>query len=85
MLCYVLELELELVMYWRAKGNNIIPCLDDLLFLIFGYKACLDMARIAGEDMRLAGLTINWDKSECTPLHERLHLGFDVDLASGVF
>jgi len=44
------------------------------------------MARIIVEkDTRLAGLTINWDKSDDTPLHERLHLGFTVDLASGLF
>ena len=33
--------------------------------------------------MRPAGLTINWDKSDGTPVHGRLHLGFDVDLVFG--
>jgi len=76
----------DLVMYWRANtGINIIPHLDDLLYLIFGYKACLDMARIVEEDMRLASLTINSDKSDDTPSHEHLHFGFGVDLASGLF
>jgi hypothetical protein len=37
------------------------------------------------EDKRRAGLTINWDKSDGTPKHDRLHLGFDVDLAAGLF
>jgi len=72
-------------MYWRADIIIILPYLDDLLFLIFGYNACLDMARIVDEDMRLAGLNINWDKSDGIPLHERLYLGFDVDFASGLF
>jgi len=43
------------------------------------------MPRFFEEDTRLSGLTINCDKSDGTPLHERLHLGFDVDLAFGLF
>jgi len=35
--------------------------------------------------VRLSGLTINCDKSDGTPLHERLHLCFDVDLSFGLF
>ena len=46
------------------------------------YDAFLDLARIVKEDIRLAGLTINWDKSDGNPLHECLYLGFDVDLVS---
>ena len=49
----------ELVRYWRAKRSYTLPYLDDILFLIFDYKACLDMTRIGEEGMRLAGLTIN--------------------------
>jgi len=37
------------------------------------------------EDMRLADLTINCRKSDGNPLHERIHLGFVVDLAEGLF
>jgi hypothetical protein len=69
------------MIYWRANGINILP---RLFLLVFGYKACLDIARIVEKDMCLAGLNINWDKSDGTPLHERLYLGFDVDLASGI-
>ena len=75
----------EMLMYCKAKEINILPCLDDILFLIFGYKACLELARIFEEDIRLAGLTIECDKSDGTPFYERLHLGFDVNLASGLF
>jgi hypothetical protein len=35
--------------------------------------------------MRLAGLSINLDKSDNVPLHERIHLGFVVNLADGLF
>jgi len=57
--------------------------MDDLPFLIFGYKARLAFFE---EDMRLAGLLINWDKSDGTLLHRRLHLDFiDVDIAFGIF
>ena len=30
----------ELVMFWRARGINILSYLDDLLFLITGCDAC---------------------------------------------
>ena len=30
----------ELVRYWRAEGNNILPYLNDLLFIITGCEAC---------------------------------------------
>ena len=72
-------------MYWRAKGINILSYLDDLMFLITGYNACNLLARIVEEYMRLAGMLINWDKSGNEPLHERLHLGFVVDLTHGLF
>jgi hypothetical protein len=49
----------ELVMYWRSKGINILPYLDDLLFLILGFDAGCLLAKIFREDMRRAGLTIN--------------------------
>jgi len=75
----------ELVMYWRAKGINILPYLDDLLFLICGFEVGIRLARIVEKDMRLAGLSINWDKSDNTPLQERVHLGFLVNLAEGLF
>jgi hypothetical protein len=75
----------ELVMYWRAKGINILPYLDDLLFLITGCEACRALARIVAEDMRLAGLSINWEKSDEIPSQERVHLGFVVNLAEGLF
>ena len=29
----------ELVMYWRSRGVNILPYLDDFIFLIMGYDA----------------------------------------------
>ena len=75
----------ELVMYWRARGINILPYLDDLLVMITGCEACRTLARIVEEEMRLAGLTINWEKSDGTPLQERIHLGFVVNLAEGLF
>ena len=43
------------------------------------------MPRIVKKDMLFAGLTINGDKKDGTPLHERLHFGFDVDLAFMLF
>jgi hypothetical protein len=75
----------ELVMYWRAKGINILPYLDDLLFLICGYEEGIRLRSIIERDMRLAGLSINWDKSDNNPLQERIHLGFVVNLAEGLF
>jgi len=75
----------ELVMYRRSKGINILPYLDDFLFPIMGYDVGCLLAKIGKEDMRRAGLTINWDKSDDTPKHGRSHLRFDVDLANGLF
>ncbi len=75
----------ELVMYWRAKGINILPYLDDLLFLIAGYEACRQLARMVEYDMRLAGLSIKWEKSDGIPSQERIHLGFVVNIAGGLF
>ena len=66
------------------KGKNTLPCLDDLMFLIVVYNSCNLSARIVEEITRLAGLSINWDKSDNKPLHGRLHLGFVVDLAEGL-
>ncbi len=65
----------ELVMYWRAKGINILPYLDDLLFLVTRCEACRRLARIVEHDIRLAGLSINEDKSDGVPSQERIHLG----------
>ena len=48
------------------------------------YVGCL-LAKIDEIDMRRTGLTNNWDKSDGNLKHERLHLGFDVDLAAGLF
>ena len=76
---------LELEMYWKSKGINIIPYLEDFLILIMGYDVGCLLAKIVKEAMRRAGLAINWDKSDDTPKHERRHLGFDVDLADGLF
>ena len=50
-----------------------------------GYNACNLLARLAEEDMSLVDLTHSWDKSNNEPLHERLHLGFVVDIAEGLF
>jgi len=72
-------------MYWRARGINILPYLEDFLFLKMGYDDGCLLAKIVEEDMRRAGLTINWDNSDGNPKHERLHLGFDVDLLAGLF
>ena len=57
----------ELAMYWRAKGINKLPYLDDLQFIITGCEACRRLARIVEKDMRLAGLTINREKSDGIP------------------
>jgi hypothetical protein len=75
----------ELVMYWRARCIIILPYLDDLLFMITGCEACRTLARIVEEEMRLSGLTIHWEKSDGTLIQERIHLGFVVNLAEGLF
>jgi hypothetical protein len=72
-------------MYGRAKSINILPYLDYLMFLIAGYNACSILARIIEEDMRLAGLSINRDRSDNETRYERSHLGFLVYLAEGIF
>ncbi len=72
-------------MYWRAKRINILPYLDDLLFLITGCESCRKLARIVEHDMRLAGLSINEEKSDGVPSQERIHLGFVVNLSEGLF
>ena len=54
----------ELVMYWRAREINILPYLDDFLFLIIRYDSGCLLAEIVEEDMRRAGLIINRDKSD---------------------
>jgi hypothetical protein len=55
------------------------------MFLVSGYNACNLLDCIVKEDMRLAGLSTNWDKSDNELLHECLHLGFVVDHAQGFF
>ena len=40
----------ELVMFWRSRGINILPYLDDFLFLIMGYDAGCLLAKIVEED-----------------------------------
>ena len=75
----------ELVMHWRARGINILPYLDGFIFLFIAYDVGCLLAKILEEDMRRAGLTINRDKSDGTPKHERLHLGFDVNITTELF
>ena len=75
----------ELGVYWTAKGIYILPYLDYFLFLVMGYDARCLLAKIIEENIRRAGLTINRDKSDGVPTHDRLHLGFDVNLAAGLF
>ena len=50
-----------------------------------GYDDGRLLAKIVKEDMRLAGLTVNWVKSDGINSHERLHLGLDVELVAGLF
>ena len=46
----------------------------------------MPLGQIIKEDMRRASsCTINWDKSDDTHRHEQIHLGFNVDLANGLF
>ena len=73
------------MMYWRAIGINILQYLDDFFSLVMGYDFGCPLAKIVEEDIRSAGLTINWDKGDGTPQQERLHLGFDIDLAAELF
>jgi hypothetical protein len=75
----------ELVMFWRAKGVNILPYLDDFFFLKKGFAPCRLVAIMVEHDMALAGLKINWDKSSGVPSLTHFHLGFDVDLELGMF
>ena len=75
----------ELVMYWRSKGTNILPYLDDFLILMMGYDVGCLLANIVKEEMHRAGLAISWDISDDKHKHEQTHLGFDVDLANGSF
>jgi hypothetical protein len=72
-------------MFWRSKGINILPYLDDFLFLIMAYDDGCLLAKIVEENMRCAGLAINQSKSDGTPKHDRVYLGFDADLAAGLF
>ncbi len=72
----------ELVVYWRAKGIYILPYLDVFIFLIMRFDVGWPLAKIVEEDMCRAGFTINWNKSDGAPKHERLHLRFDVDMAA---
>ena len=72
-------------MYWRARGINILPYLDDFLFLIMGCDVECLLANIVEEDMRRSGLATNQDKRDGTPKHDRVHLGFDMDMAAGLF
>ncbi len=72
-------------MYGRAKGINILPYLDDFLFLICGYDAGIRLSLIGEADMCRAGLSINWGKSDRTPLQECVQLGFVVNMAEGLF
>jgi len=74
----------EFVMYWRAKGINILPYLDDLLFIITGCEACRRLARIVEEDMRFVCLGIYCEMSDGTPLQEQIHVGFIIHLAEGL-
>jgi hypothetical protein len=71
-------------MFWRSRGINILPYLDAFLFLIMGYDAGCLLAKIVEVYIRRAGLAINQAKSDGTPKHDRVHLGFDVDLAGTV-
>ena len=45
----------------------------------------MPLGQIGKEDMRRVCLAINWDRRDDTPKHEWRHLGFDVDLANGLF
>ena len=75
----------EMVMYWRARGINILPYLNDFLSLVMGYNAGCLLARIVEKDMHLVSLPINQDNIDGPHKHERLHLGFHMDLAAGLF
>ncbi len=50
-----------------------------------GYDAGCLLTTFVEEDMRRAGLSINWDVIDGIPKHERLHLWFDVELFAGLF
>jgi len=75
----------ELVMFWRRDGINLLPYLDDFMFMKSGFWQCVRMARRMKRDFVCAGLWINVPKCHSIPAQQRRQLGFDVDFAQGKF
>jgi hypothetical protein len=75
----------ELVMHWRRRGISVLPYLDDFLFPATGQSTCRRVAAEVEADFYKGGLIINVPKSQRVPTQRLRHLGFDVDLAEGLF
>jgi hypothetical protein len=75
----------ELVMFWRREGINVLPYLDDFMFMKQGLYTFVRLARRVEEDFVLAGLRINVPKCRRIPAQQRRQLGFEVDFAAKKF
>ena len=63
----------------------MLPYLDDFMFMKRGFLLCARLARRVEGDFIRAGLKINVPKCHTIPAQQLRQLGFDVDLAEGVF
>jgi len=75
----------ELVIKWRGEGIATLAYLDDFLYGFRSVEEALRFRTRLELDFFRAGLRLNWEKSQRTPVQLLRHLGFMVDTAKGLF
>ena len=74
----------EIVGYWRAMGMRLINYLDDFFHLLEEMWAEREAQKVL-DDLKLAGLMVNWSKSVTAPGRVHTVLGTGVDLGNGIY
>ena len=81
--CYAFtKLTRPLVKKWREQGIRCTMFLDDGIQAAETYERAYLQGNRQKQDMKKAGLTINFEKSNFTPVQQGSWLGFDIDTAA---
>ncbi|GJP39448.1 hypothetical protein CLOM_g23818 [Closterium sp. NIES-68] len=79
------QLNKQLAKRWRASDVQVVPYVDDLLFLCNSHSDARSTCAAVVQDLKAAGFVINGKKSHLHPSRQIAFLGLEIDAAQGIF